>query len=298
MRDSAEAGLGVEVVKVVKLELETARHELLLSNLAGADWWKNRLSVARAWEHFVVVPVSWGVCVVRHAFAVCTPASWHIASLLLGLRKTSANVADDSSLLASGRIAGRPLANGVSWNCSRSAWNVPTLFLVALVDWLVDVLGSRAKWVTGNVHAGTFNWSVIWWHDKFLAAVDHLFSSWNDGERALVFLVALLLSLSAHTNTLVALVGSDLWAWGGLDFSCLLHSREGVDAIEVAVISGADWASESHLRGWAVSSASAPWGPVLQWEIWCLAGLGLNIISLAAAEVFSRSCGLSSTSAC
>jgi len=85
-----------------------------------------------------------------------------------------------------------------------------------------------------------------------------LFSSRNDGERALVFLVALLLSLSAHANALVALVGGDLWAWGGLDFSGLLHSSEWVDAIEVAVFSGADWASESHLWCWAVATASAP----------------------------------------
>lgn len=167
VRDVVKASLRVEIVKMIKLELKTASDVLLLGNLAGADWWKNRLSETRAWEHLVVVPVSWGVSIVGHAFSVWSPSSWHIASLLLDLRKTSANVADDSSLLASGRIAGRPLADGVSWNFSWSAGNVPALFWVALVDWLVDVLGSWAKWVSGNVHAGTFDGGVVWWHDNF-----------------------------------------------------------------------------------------------------------------------------------
>jgi len=210
--DIVEASLRVEIIKRIKLELEAASDVLLLSNLAGADWWKNRFSVARAWEHFVVVPVSRSVRVVRHAFSVWTPASWHIARLRFDLIKTGANVADDSSLFASCRVTGRPLADGISWILSRSAWNVPASFWVALVDWLVDILLSRAEWVTGNVHAGTFDGSVIWWHENLGAAVNQLFSSWNDAKSALVFLVALFLSSSAHANALITLVGSNLWA--------------------------------------------------------------------------------------
>jgi len=285
--DIVEASLRVEVVKRIKFELETASDESLLSNLVGADWWKNRLSEARAWEHFIIVPVSWRVSVVSHAFSERTPVSWHFASLCLDLRKTSANIADDSGLCASGRVTGRPLADFISWNISRTACNGPALCLVALVDWFVDVLGTRAEWVTGNVHTGTFDWSVICWHGNFVVAVNHLFSSWNDGKSALVFEVAFLLSSSAHANALVTLVGSYLWAFLGFNFRSLIKSSHCVFASAVTIFSSAYWASESHLWSWAVSGACGPCRPISQWERWSLAGLGLNIISHAAIEVFS-----------
>jgi len=282
-----EAGLGVEIVVTVELEFKTARDESLFNNIAGANFSKSLSSETRAWQVLAIVPECWVAdeAFLGFAHAWGRPLSLDIwsTSLHLLLVETSARVGDDSSLFAV-RVARSPLTDSIWRVSSRSAVFGHAPSWEALSFRLCDCKNTGTERVVVVVSAWAFySWGIDW-RSELIVAADHGFCSGNDGESALVLLVALLESLSALANACVTCELGNGGARKALVFSSLWHLSERVDALGVAVLIGADWASVSHLGSWAVAGADSPLAPLPHGESRNLASGGFNLI-LDSGEV-------------